>query len=138
MLLIISIIGLPLLMAIPFIIFVLLLLALAGFSGTAYAVGQWTRRRLGLISGSPFLDVSLGVVVILLPLLVGRLVALAGWWSNPVAWLFVAMGLGVEFIAWSAGFGAVLTNAFGRWQARRGSRTMPPPASPEVVPPGVP
>lgn len=137
MLLIISIVGLPLLIAIPFVIFVLLLMALAGFSGTAYAIGQWARRRLGLMSGSPFLDVSLGVVVILLPLLVGRLVALAGWWSNPLALLFVMMGLGVEFIAWSAGFGAVLTNAFGRWQARRASRTMPPP-SPEVVPPGGP
>lgn len=130
MLLIISIVGLPLLLAIPFLVFVLLLMALAGFSGTAYAVGQWGRRRLGMAAGSPFLDVSLGVVIILLPLLVGRLFALAGWWSGPVSLLFVMMGFAVEFIAWSAGFGAVLTNALGRWQARRASSTPPPPPAP--------
>jgi hypothetical protein len=123
MLLVISIIGLPLLIAIPFVVFVLLLMAIAGFSGTAYATGQWAERRFGLGSGSPFLAVGFGVLLILLPLLVGRVLGLAGWWGGPVALLFVLFGLAVEFVAWSAGFGAVLANTFGRWQARRAART---------------
>lgn len=127
MLLVISIIGLPLLIAIPFIVFVLLLMAVAGFAGTAYATGQWAERRFGLGSASPFLAVGFGVLLILLPLLIGRVMGLAGWWGGPVAVLFVMFGLAVEFIAWSAGFGAVIANMLGRWQARRAARV---PATP--------
>jgi len=136
--LIVSIIGLPLLIGIPFLLVGLLLTALAGFSGTASAVGGWVRRRLNLGGPSPFLEVCLGVVVILLPLLVARVLALGGWWGGMVAMPLVAVAVGVEFVAWSAGFGAVLTNGFGRWQARRASRsTPPPPPVPVTVPPGV-
>lgn len=134
--LVISIIGLPLLITIPFLLFALVLMALAGFSGAAYAIGQWARRRLNMAAtSSPFLDVSLGVLIILLPLLLGRILALGGWWSNPFAMLLVVVGFGVEFLAWSAGFGAVLTNGFGRWQARRAAGTMPP-TPPAPVPDG--
>lgn len=136
--LIISIVGLPLLITIPFLLCALLLMALAGFSGTACAVGQWVRRRLNLPGASPFLDVALGVVIILLPLLVGRILGLAGWWGSLMATPLVVVAFGVEFVAWSAGFGAVLTNGFGRWQAGRASRsTPPPPPVPVAVPPNV-
>jgi hypothetical protein len=135
MVLVISIIGLPLLVTIPFVLLALVLMALAGFSGTAQAAGEWAARRMNMAATSPFVAVCLGVALILLPLLLGRVIALAGWWSNPVAMLFVAVGFGVEFLAWSAGFGAVLVNAFGRWQARRASGSMPPPApAPNVGP----
>ncbi|CAN5360148.1 hypothetical protein BH23ACI1_BH23ACI1_30070 [soil metagenome] len=136
MILIISIVGLPLLIAIPFLLIALLLMALAGFSGTAYSIGQWARRRLGLTPSSPFLDVSLGVLIILLPLLLGRVLALAGWWGGPIALLFVVVGFSLEFLAWSSGFGAVLMNGFGRWQARRVVRAAPV-APPTPPPPSV-
>jgi hypothetical protein len=125
----ITIIGIPLLLLLPFAILVLLLLALVGFSGTAYAVGQWTRRRFGLGGQSAFLDVALGVFVILLPVLLGRVIALVGWPATPVAFLLIATGLVVECIAWASGFGAVLTNAFGHWRATRLNRGLnTPPA----------
>lgn len=124
----ITVIGIPLLFIIlPAAVFVLLLLALAGFSGTVYAVGQWTRRRLGLGGGPAFLDVLLGVTVVLLPVLVARLIALGGWLGAPLAILLLTIGFAVEYLAWSSGFGAVLTNAFGRWQARRGVHGVPAP-----------
>jgi hypothetical protein len=117
-----SIVGIPLLLLLPFAVLVLLLMALVGFSGTAYAVGQWMRRRLGIGTVPPFVDVCLGVLVILLPLLLGRVVSLALWPVNPIAFLLIAAGLAVECLAWASGFGAVLTNTFGRWQARRAAR----------------
>ena len=40
-------------------------------------MGQWARRRFGLSTSPGLLDVCVGVVVILPPLLVGRLIALA-------------------------------------------------------------
>jgi hypothetical protein len=135
-LLVLTVVGLVLVpVLIPFLVVAALVMALAGFSGAAYSLGQWARRRLGMTAGSPFLDVVLGVCIVLLPLLLGRLIALAGWWSAPVSTLFVATGFGWEFLVWSAGFGAVLVNAFGRWQARRVSGSMPPPApAPNVGP----
>lgn len=129
--LVIIIIGIPLLLLMPFVVLLLLLMALLGFTGVAATVGAWFRRRTGMGTPGDFGDVALGVILILLPLLIGRLIGLGGWGFTPVAFLFIAAGLALEFLAWTAGFGAVLTNAFTRWQARRASRmpvAPPPPA----------
>jgi len=125
----ISIVGIPLLLLIPFVILFLLVLALVGFTGTAMAIGQWTRRRFSLGTAAGFSDVWLGVVVILFPVLIGRLVGLGGFLTGPIVFLLVGAGLGFEFLAWSTGVGAVLSNAFSQLQARRALRT---PATPAV------
>jgi hypothetical protein len=126
----ISIIGIPLLLLMPFVVLAIILLALAGFSGVAYAVGQGARRRLGLGTAPPIVDLFLGLVVILLPLLLARLLGLIGWPVTPIVILLVMTGIAIEFLAWSAGIGAVVTNAFSKWQARRAARQIvtPPPA----------
>jgi hypothetical protein len=126
----ISFIGIPLLVLLPFAIVVLLVMAVVGFSGTAYAVGQWARRRFGIATTSGFADICLGILIILLPLLLGRVVALGGWTLSPVVFLLVAIGLAVEFLAWASGFGAVLTNTFSRWQATRAARSAPQTSPP--------
>jgi hypothetical protein len=121
----ISLIGIPLLLLLPFAVVVLLVMSVVGFSGTAYALGQWTRRRFGIATMSGFADICLGVLIILVPLLLGRVLALGGWTLSPVVFLLVATGLAVEFLAWASGFGAVLTNTFSRWQATRAARSAP-------------
>ena len=128
--LMVSLIGIPLLLLLPFALVVLLVMAVVGFSGTAYAVGQWARRRFGIATMSPFADVWLGILIILLPLLAGRVIALGGWPLSPVVFMLVATGLAVEFLAWASGFGAVLTNAYSGWRARRAARSTAPPATP--------
>jgi hypothetical protein len=122
----ISIIGIPLLLLLPFAVVLIVVLALLGFSGTVYAVGQWARRRFGVRGAAPFVDVFLGVLVILLPVIIARVVGLAGWPGTPLALLLLMLGFAVEFIAWASGFGAILTNGFTRWQARRAARAQPP------------
>jgi hypothetical protein len=120
-----TIIGIPLMVILmPLAVVVLLAMLIVGFSGTAFAVGQWARRRFGMGTMAPFADVCLGIVIILLPLLVGRLLAFGGWPLSPLVFLLVAIGLGIELIAWASGFGAVLTNAFSRWQASRAARVV--------------
>jgi len=47
-----------------------------------------------------------------------------------VVFMLVATGLAVEFLAWASGFGAVLTNAYSRWRARRAARAAAHPATP--------
>ena len=126
----ISIVGIPLLLLLPFVVLVLLFIALAGFSGTAYAVGQRFRRGLGLSPSTAVFDVCLGVLIILLPVLAGRIIALAGWPATPIAVALLATGFGVEFLAWVSGFGAALTNSFTRWQGKRAAAraVVQPPA----------
>ena len=125
MVLAISVVGIPLLILLPFALLFLMLMALVGFSGTAAAIGQWMRRRFGMASVSAFADLCLGILIILLPVLIARIVAFAGWTVSPLVFLLVTIGLAVEFLAWSSGFGAILTNAFSRWQATRAARATP-------------
>jgi hypothetical protein len=114
-----TIVGIPLLILMPFVVLLLVALSLVGFTGAALAMGQWARRRFELGAPSTFGDVWMGVLLIVLPLLVGRLLALAGFVAGPLGFLLVALGVGFEFLVWSTGFGAVLANTFSRWQARR-------------------
>jgi hypothetical protein len=121
----VSIVGIPLLLLLPFVLLLLLLMALVGFTGSAYAIGHWARRQFGHGGPAELLDLWVGVFVILLPLLVGRVVAIAGWPISGIAVALIAGGIGLEFLAWTCGFGAVLSNTFSRWQARRSTRTTP-------------
>ena len=85
----------------PFVVLLLIVLP-CWDSGTAVAVGQWARRRFGLSHIAGILDVCIGVVLILLPLLVGRVVALAD--GPPSRCRFCdRIWSRAEFPAWSAG-----------------------------------
>ena len=115
----ISIIGIPLLLLLPFVVVGLIFMALVGFTGTAAAVGGLVQRRMSGEVRVDFAAVLVGLLVILSPLLVARLLALGGWPLTPVAVILVGVGFAVELLAWASGFGAMLMNAFTRWQARR-------------------
>jgi hypothetical protein len=128
-LLALSIVGIPLLLLMPFVVLFVLCLGLVGFTGVALAVGQWARRRFGLASPGGFADIWLGILIVLLPVLLGRVIALGGFLGGPVSILLVAGGIAVEFLAWATGFGAVLTNGFARWQARRAMRAQAHPVT---------
>ena len=124
--LIITLIGIPLLLLLPFAAIWLILLALVGFTGTACVVGRAVRRKFGIGGEGAFLNVSIGFLALLSPLLIGRMLGIATWPDNPLSWLFVVGGTAVEFLAWATGFGAVLMNTFTRWRARRVARTAAP------------
>ena len=117
--LVLTIIGIPLLLLIPFIIAFLVLLALVGFTGTALAIGQWASRRFGIGTTAGMATVVLGIVLILLPLMLARVIALGGWATAPFSFTLGAAAFGLELLVWAAGFGAVLSNVFGGWRARR-------------------
>ena len=117
--LILTIIGIPLLILIPFIIAFLLLLALAGFTGTALAIGQWGGRRFGIGGSAGLSSVVVGIVMIFIPLMLARVIALGGWATAPFSFLLGAAAFGLELLVWAAGFGAVLSTTFRGWRARR-------------------
>jgi hypothetical protein len=124
--LVLTIVGIPLLLLLPFGVIVLLLMALAGFTGTASTIGRAARQRFGQGGQPGFMDVVVGILIILSPLLLGRFIAMAGWVAGPFVWLLVLTGTAFEFLAWTTGFGAMLMNTFSRWRGRRLARGTAP------------
>ena len=126
----ISIIGIPLLLLLPFVVLALLVMALVGFTGTAAAIGNAVQRRYSPGAQTPYMAVVVGLLVILSPVLLGRLLAVVGWPVTPVSVLLVAIGFTLELLAWASGFGAMLAHAFSGWQARRPRRGVVAPSIP--------
>lgn len=127
----ITIILSPLILLLPFVVLLLVLMALAGFAGVAGAIGQWVQRRFSLGTSSAFVAIALGVFIVLLPLLVGRVIAIGGWPLGAFATWFIMIGFVFELLVWACGLGAVLTNTVTRWRARRAAVRVPaaPPAT---------
>ncbi|MBE3073318.1 MAG: hypothetical protein IMZ67_10100, partial [Acidobacteria bacterium] len=86
----VSIIGIPLLLLVPFALLALLCGLLIGFAGVACRVGRLMQERFGLAPQNRYLVLLIGLVAIWALSLVGHFVALGGW----AVWA-VAAALGV-------------------------------------------
>jgi hypothetical protein len=128
--LVISIIGIPLLVLVPFGIILLGIVMLVGFTGAAYMVGTWTLDKFGRTERNPYLTAAIGIVVIAGLTLIGRLFALA---VGGVGAPFYIVGYVLEYLAWTVGFGAAIQT----WIQMRRRPTAPamttPPPEPGVA-----
>jgi hypothetical protein len=118
--LVITIVGIPMLILIPFLILGLALVGVVGFSGVAYRVGSYVGARLGWNTDSPYLTTIGGVLVLLSPTVLARLVGLTGLPLFPITGVLVFLGLTIEYLAWTIGFGAVALMRFSRPRASLG------------------
>jgi hypothetical protein len=102
----ISIIGIPLLVLVPFGIVLALIVLLVGFTGVAYQVGRALHARFGWSGRGAYASVALGVLVIGALTVLARSAALigGGLFGFPLA----ALGYFVEYVAWTIGFGAAI------------------------------
>ncbi len=105
----VSIIGIPLLLLVPFGMVLAVVLMLVGFTGVACHVGRLVSDRFG-ITRDPYASVALGVLVIVGITLVARLIALAGGlvFGMIVAGPLSAVGYLAEYVAWTMGIGAAV------------------------------
>jgi hypothetical protein len=125
-----TIIGIPFVAVLVPIAIVLAVFAFVlGFTALACRLGESIEDRLGWQPGNAFIATAIGSFVLLAPTLLARLVDLTAAGVEPLAWALVAIGITVEFIAWTMGLGAAITTGLGRWY------TVPPPI---VVPPAPP
>jgi hypothetical protein len=115
--LVISIIGIPLLILVPFGIILFGVVMLVGYTAAAHIAGGWTLDRFGRRDQNPYVVVAIGIVVIAGLTLLGRLLALAlGGFGAPLYFV----GYLIEYLAWTVGFGAAIQT----WiQMRRGPVT---------------
>ncbi len=129
--LIVTIIGIPLVVVlIPFAILTGIAAMVLGFTALATRVGEWLEDRLGWRGHSAFLAAALGLVVIVGPTVLSRVLGVTP--GVGVGGFFLLMtGAFLEFFVWTMGLGATLMTGFGRWS------TAPPPVPPPAAMPVV-
>ncbi len=119
--LVITIVGIPLLLLLPFVALTICAVALVGFTAVAQRLGGFVLGRLGRPFGA-YAATVLGVLLILGPVLLGRLISFGGGALSLVATPLSAVGFLAEYAAWTIGFGAAVFLAFGNRP-----RMVPPP-----------
>lgn len=121
----VTIIGIPLLALIPFAILGLMVLALVGFTAVATRIGRLVCDRFGWTDYGPTGTTVIGVLVVTAPVMLGRVVGLAGGPFWFLAAGLLAVGLLAEYVAWTIGMGAVALARFSRGYTSGGTVTGP-------------
>lgn len=119
--LVITIIGIPFVaVLVPIAIVLAVFALLLGFTALACRLGEWLEDRLGWQPGNAFIATAIGFVILVGPTVLARVVdfTTAAW---PLSFALIAVAVGVEFVAWTVGFGAAIITGLGRWY------TVPPP-----------
>lgn len=112
--LVVTVVGIPLLLLIPFLILGLAVVGLVGFASVAYRLGGWFSQRTGWSGASPYLTTVAGVVLLLSPVVLARVLGAAGGLMLPFTFVLALIGAVVEYLAWTVGFGAVALTRFSR------------------------
>ena len=102
----VSIVGIPLLLLVPFGIVLAVVVMVMGFTGVAYHVGRMLNERCGWTGRGDYVTVLLGVVTIAAVTLLARSVALVA--GGILGWPLSAVGFVLEYAAWTLGLGAAI------------------------------
>jgi hypothetical protein len=112
-----SVIGVPLIAAMPLLFMALACAWLAGFAGTAAQAGRAVRGRSGTPTGPSAGDAVVGVFALALVTFAGHLMTLGPGWLMPMAVATLLAGMAIEHVAWTVGLGAAVRVLLNR---RRG------------------
>jgi hypothetical protein len=113
--LLITIIGIPFIALIPFGVVALVIIAFIGFTGVAHVIGRTFGARFGLTTSDPYVTTFTGVLIILAPILLSRIVAVAiGGLAYPMTFVLSMVGSVGEYLAWTVGFGAMALAKFSQ------------------------
>jgi hypothetical protein len=115
----ITIIGLPFVFLLVPLAFLLAFVALLlGYTALACRLGEWLEDRLGWRPRSAYLATALGMVLIVAPTLLARMLGVAPEPLRLAAFAVLTAGVLAEFLAWTIGLGAALMTGFGRWNTQ--------------------
>ena len=123
--LVVTIVGIPLLLLLPFALLAIAVLALVGFTGVAHNVGGLATSRFGWQDQNPYAVTVVGVLILMLPVMLSRVVSLGGGVLFPLAMALGIAGALIEYLAWTVGLGAVALTRFRRWSDSRASQPGP-------------
>lgn len=129
----ISIIGIPLLLGIPFVLLAIVIGVLVGFVAVAKALGQAAESRFGWRHANPYIALLVGIGLIMAVSFFGSALGIAGGPLQVFAMILGIVGFVLQYIAWTMGLGVLLLTRFGTrytWDGEGG----PPDAGPESGP----
>lgn len=112
-LLVVTIIGIPLLLLLPFALLGLGVVGLVGFTAVGYHLGRVLTARMGWNVG-PYWSTIAGVLLVASPLIIARLIGLGGGPLFPMTLGLGLIGVLIEYLAWTIGFGAVALARFSK------------------------
>lgn len=130
-LLAISIIGIPLLLAVPFALVALAIGMLIGFTAVARVLGSGAESRFGWRHDNPFVAVLIGVGIIMLVSFFASVLGIPGGPLGVFAVILGILGFVLQYAAWTVGLGALLLTRFG---TRYGWGEAPGPGAPAIPP----
>jgi hypothetical protein len=128
-LLAVSIIGIPLLLVVPFAILALMIGTLIGFTAVARNLGTGAETRFGWQHDNPYIAVIVGVGLIMLVSFFASALGVAGGPLGVFALILGILGFVIQYAAWTVGFGALLLTRFGTrygWGETAGPESMAP------------
>src|SRR5262249_8313300 len=90
------------------------LVLLLGFTAVAYKLGNLANARMAWHHDNPYLTAITGIVLLVSPVLIARVVGLGDRLLFPLTGALVFLGMMAEYLAWTVGFGAVALLRFER------------------------
>ncbi|MFN2421170.1 MAG: hypothetical protein ABR527_07290 [Gemmatimonadota bacterium] len=131
----ISIVGIPLLLVIPFAILALAIGILLGFTAVAKAVGHSAEGRFGWSHANTYVTLLVGVGLVMAVSFFASVLGMAGGPLKVFSIILGIIGFVIQWIAWTVGFGVLLLTRFGtRYHWGEVERPAPPaPYEPEPV-----
>jgi len=126
----VSIVGIPLIGAMPFLVAAAGLAGTAGFTAVAARIGARVRGTSVEESNALFVDMTIGFAAVAAVTVFARVASLGPLWTSPVAWSVTAAGLLIEYVVWTVGIGAACATVLARWN---GPQTVTAPSAPVVV-----
>ncbi len=131
----ISIIGIPLLLLVPFAILALAIGALLGFTAVAKRLGHSAESRFGWQHANPYVTLVVGVGIIMLLSFFGHALGVAGGPLKVFGTVLTVLGFVAQYAAWTVGMGVLLLTRFGtRYRWSNGETPEPAPAPAPVAP----
>lgn len=109
----ISIIGIPLLLGIPFVLLAIAIGVLVGFVAVAKALGQTAESRFGWKHANPYIALLIGIGLIMAVSFFGAALGIAGGPLEVFAMILGIVGFVLQYIAWTMGLGVLLLTRFG-------------------------
>jgi hypothetical protein len=105
----------------------LLVVMLVGFTAVTFHVGRLLRDKVDVLRTRPYAAMIAGILLVVSPVLLARLVGLAGGLGF-VVWPIAAAGFLLEYSAWTAGLGAAALVRFNRPAQPPSTLVTTPPA----------
>jgi hypothetical protein len=124
----ISVIGIPVLLIMPFVCIAMAAAVFFGFVAVARHLGRWVERRFGWTLSSPYAELLCGLGVIYALSLIGRLLDVGPLPLRILAGMFLFAGFLLWYASLTVGFGAAVLTRFGTAESwhRQGLPPVPP------------